>query len=372
VTPRRVGLNALFLDPGVSGGSETYLRNLVPALVSGFPDVRFEVATTRRGALSLAAECWSDTAQLLSLPCDDDQPVRRTLVEQMLLPRVARRRGWDVLHSVANRGPRRAGTALVVTVLDVIFFHHRTMGFLSTHGMRWAVRASVAGADEVIAISEAAASDIEATLGIDQARITAVPLGPGRDPVEPAAAEAIRRRLRLDEARVVVCVSAKRPHKNQRLLVEAIAELPADIYAVLVGHDEGYGAQLGAAVRALGVAERVRLLDYLPDDELDGLWAISDCACFPTLAEGFGLPVLEAMRRGVPVACSDIPVLREVAGDAARFFPPTEPRAAAAAILASLGDEAMGARGRERAAKFTWERTAAETFAVYERALAGI
>jgi glycosyltransferase involved in cell wall biosynthesis len=366
-----VGLNALFLDPGVSGGSETYLRNLVPALVAGFPDVRFEVATTRRGAPALAAEPWADAVKLLRLPCDDDEPARRTLVEQVLLPRVARRRGWDVLHSAANRGPAVSHLASVVTVLDVIFFHHRTMGFVSTRGMRWAVRAAVAGADEVIAISEGAADDIAATLGLDRDRITPIPLGPGRDPVDPVPGDAIRRRLGLDGARVVVCVSAKRPHKNQRLLIEALAELPPDVHAVLVGHDEGYGAELESAARALGVAGRVRLLDYLPDGELEGLWAISDCACFPTLAEGFGLPVLEAMRRGVPVACSDIPVLREVAGDAARFFPPSDRSAAAAAIAASLGDDATGARGRERAAEFTWERTAAETFAVYERALGG-
>ena len=363
-----VGVNALFLDPGVSGGSETYLRNLVPALLSAFPDVRFEIATTRRGAPSLAAEPWAEAVALLRLPCDDDQPARRTLVEQTLLPRVARRRGWDVLHSAANRGPAVPHVASVVTVLDVIFFHHRTMGWVSTHGMRWAVRAAVAGADEVIAISAAAADEIAATLGIDRESITAIPLGPGREPADPVPSDVIRARLGLEDARVVSCVSAKRPHKNQRLLVEALPHLPADVHAVLVGHDEGYGAELDATARALGVADRVRLLGYLPDAELEGLWAITDCACFPTLAEGFGLPVLEAMRRGVPVACSDIPVLHEVAGDSARFFAPSDPAAAAAAIAASLGDAEIAARGRERAAQFTWERTAAETFAVYERA----
>ncbi|MGH2845930.1 MAG: glycosyltransferase family 4 protein, partial [Thermoleophilaceae bacterium] len=315
--PKRVGLNALFLDPGVSGGSETYLGGLVPALVSAFPEVRFELATTRRGAAALAAEDWADAVTLLRLPCDDDEPARRTLVEQLLLPRLAGRRGWDVLHSLANRGPRRAGTASVVTVLDVIFFHHRTMGRVSTHGMRWAVRAAVAGADAVVAISEAAARDIATTLGVERTRITAIPLGPGREPSDAAPEQAIRRRLALDGARVVVCVAAKRPHKNQRLLVEALGRLPDDVHAVLVGHDEGYGDELEAAAARLGVAGRVRLLEGVGAHELEGLWGIAGCACFPTRAEGFGLPVLEAMRRGVPVACSDIPVLREVAGDAA-------------------------------------------------------
>jgi glycosyltransferase involved in cell wall biosynthesis len=366
---RRVGLNALFLDPGVSGGSETYLLGLVPELLRLAPEASFEVATSRRGAAALAKLDWANGLQITALGCDDDEPARRTVAEQLALPRLARRRGWDLVHSLSNRGPRRPGTASVVTVLDVIFFHYRTMGWVSDHGMRWAVRAAVAGADDVIAISAAAADDIAATLGVERARITPIPLGPGRDPVEPVAPEEIRRRLRLDGARVVLCVSAKRPHKNQRLIVEALPQLPAEIHAVLVGHDEGYGAELDAAARALGVAGRVRLLDYLPDAELEGLWAISDCAWFPTVAEGFGLPVLEAMRRGVPVACSDIPVLREVGGDAARYFDPRAPADAARAIAEAIGDPGAGEHGRARAAGFTWERAAAATLEVYERAL---
>jgi glycosyltransferase involved in cell wall biosynthesis len=368
--PRKVGFNALFFDPGVSGGSETYLRALVPALVEGNPAVQFELATTRRGARALSDEPWADSVALLRLPCDDDEPARRTLVEQILLPRLARRRGWDVLHSLANRGPARTAQPSVVTVLDVIFFHHRTMGLVSTHGMRWAVRGAVAGADAIIAISEAAADDIATTLGVDRARITAIPLGPGREPSAPAN-PSIRRRLGLEQARIVLCVAAKRPHKNQGLLVAALPELPPDLHAVLVGHDEGYGAELRATARNLGVADRVHLVDYLPDEQLEGLWASAGCACFPTRAEGFGLPVLEAMRRGVPVACSDIPVLREVAGDAAHYFDPSDPKAAASAIEEAMADRSAGSRGKERSAGFTWERAAARTFSVYERALGG-
>jgi glycosyltransferase involved in cell wall biosynthesis len=365
-----VGLNALFLDPNVSGGSETYLRALVPALVGSHPEVQFELATSRRGAETLAGEPWADSVALLRLPCDDDEPAQRTLVEQLVLPRLARRRGWDVLHSLANRGPVWTPPPSVVTVLDVIFFHYRTMGLVSTQGMRWAVRGAVAGADAIIAISEAAADDIATTLGIDRARITAIPLGPGREPVGPAD-RSILRRFGLERARIVMCVAAKRPHKNQGLLVGALPHLPPGVHAVLVGHDEGYGAELRTAAGRLGVAERVHLVDYLPDAELEGLWANASCACFPTRAEGFSLPVLEAMRRGIPVACADIPVLREVAGDAARYFDPSDSKAAASAMEEAMGDEAAAARGKRRSAGFTWERTAARTFAVYERALGG-
>lgn len=364
---RTVGLNALFLDPGVSGGSETYLLGLAPALIEAFPKLRVEVATTRRGARALAAQPWAAEVTLLRLPCDDDRPAARTAVEQLVLPRLARSRAWDVAHSLANRGPRRAGVASVVTVLDVIFFHHRTMGLVSTHSMRWAVRAAVAGADEVIAISESEAADIAHTLGIARERISAIPLGPGRAAREPEPLDAVRRRHALEGARVVLCVAAKRPHKNQGLLIEALPMLPPDMTLVLVGHDEGYGAELHERARSLGVGDRVRLLDHVGDARLEALWRLADCAAFPTLAEGFGLPVLEAMRRGVPVACSDIAVLREVAGATGRYFDPRDPAAAAAAITVVARED--GSAGRERAAAFSWERTARETFAVYERAL---
>ncbi len=372
MTPlRRIGLNALFLDPGVSGGSETYLRALVPAMLRARPDLTFELATTRRGAAALAAEPWSDSVRLIGLRCDDDQPARRTVMEQAALPRLARTRSWDVVHSLSNRGPRWAGAASVVTLHDVIFFQHRTMGLVSTYGMRWAVRAAVAGAAELIAGSVAAADETAEVLGIERSRITAIPHGPGRAPGEAASPDELRERLGLSAARIALCVAAKRPHKNQRLLVEALPRLPADVHVVLVGHDEGYGSEVSAAASELNVADRVHSIDYLPDAELEGLWQASDCAALPTRAEGFGLPVLEAMRRGLPVACSDLPVLRELAEGDAHFFDPDDPQAAAAAIEAALVDGTAAERGRRRAALFTWERSAEQTLEVYERASRG-
>ena len=113
---------------------------------------------------------------------------------------------------------------------------------------------------------------------------------------------------------------------------------------------------------------------WLPAEDLEGLYALADAFVFPSLAEGFGLPVLEAMARGVPVACSDRSSLPEVAGDAALLFDPEDPRAIAAALARLLGDAALAERlrgaGRARAATFTWERCAELTAAAYERTLA--
>jgi glycosyltransferase involved in cell wall biosynthesis len=161
-----------------------------------------------------------------------------------------------------------------------------------------------------------------------------------------------------------------RPHKNQELLIRALPDLPDDVTLVFAGRHEPYAEHLRELAGDLAVSGRIRLTGYLSDAELERLWALAACAAFPTRAEGFGLPVIEAMARGLPVACSDIPVLREVGGDVPHYFDPTDPSAAAAAVVAALGDGEGGRRGIERAAGFSWADAARGTMEAYERALA--
>jgi glycosyltransferase involved in cell wall biosynthesis len=122
------------------------------------------------------------------------------------------------------------------------------------------------------------------------------------------------------------------------------------------------------------VEAEVRFPGWLPRADVEGLWHACTAHVFPSFYEGFGLPVLEAMARGVPCACSDRASLPEVAGDAALLFDPADPAAIRAAIERLLGDAALRERlrsaGLARAAQFSWERCASETAAVYERALA--
>jgi glycosyltransferase involved in cell wall biosynthesis len=131
---------------------------------------------------------------------------------------------------------------------------------------------------------------------------------------------------------------------------------------------------LRAHAEALGLDGDVRFLGWTSAEDVEGLFALCDAFVFPSFYEGFGLPVLEAMARGVPVACSDRASLPEVAGGAALLFDPAEPAAIAGAIERLLGDpaeaERLRAAGRDRAAQFTWRRTAELTLASYDRALA--
>ena len=365
-----VALNALFLDPGITGGPETYIRGLVPELVRRHRATRFTLLTSRRGARALADEGWTDLLPIVALPADDDQRVRRTLVETVQLPAIARARGADVVHSLANRGPVRAGARHVVTVHDAIFFTHRTLGLISTIGMRASVRAAAQRADAIVTVSAAARDEIAEHVGVDRSKITVVHEGAGRPPaVEPSPEADVRARLGLGDRRVLLCVGALRPHKNQELLVRALVDLPDDVVLVCAGRGEGYERHVAAVAGGAGVADRLALPGYLSDADLEALWRMAAAAAFPTRVEGFGLPVLEAMQRGVRVACSDIPVLREVAGDAARFFSPDDPFAAAGAIGATLSEPYDPGPARERAESFTWQRAADETHAVYERVL---
>jgi glycosyltransferase involved in cell wall biosynthesis len=366
-----VGLNALFLGPGQSGGPETYLRGLVPALASEFPDTRFVVVTTRAGANAFRRDGWADVAEIQDLPLDEGQRARRLIVEQAWLPWRAWRQSFDVLHSLASVAPVwTPRTPSVITLHDVTFLRMPTFSRATTLAFRLTVGPAAKRADALLTGSAAARDEICSLLGLDPVGFLIVPHGPGRPPDEAADEQRVRAEHALGGRRLVLCVGAKRPHKNQELLVRAVPSLPEDVVVALVGHPETYDAELRSLAAELGVADRVRFIDFVPDPELEALWRLAACVAFPTLGEGFGLPVLEAMTRGVPVACSDIRVLREVGADVPFYFDPREPSSAATAIAAAMDGRDRVQAGRERAGAFSWENAARGTFDAYERAVA--
>jgi glycosyltransferase involved in cell wall biosynthesis len=207
-------------------------------------------------------------------------------------------------------------------------------------------------------------------------KIDVVPLGLGQAHPERALPEQeLRERLKLGSRDVALSLSAKRPHKNLIRLLDALAAIPAERRPMLVipGYKTWHEEELERHVAALGIEDDVRLLGWAPEEEIEALYAVARCFVFPSLYEGFGLPVLEAMQRGVPVACSNRTSLPEVAGDAALMFDPDKPEEIAAAIERLLTDpdeaERLRAAGYERARQFTWDETARLTAASYERAL---
>jgi len=374
-----VGLNLVYLVPGATGGTEVVARELLPALVAAAGDrVRF-TAFVNREAAAAGEGPWLELMPSVTVPVAATNRVAWVRGEQQHLPRLAARAGVDVLHSLANTGPAWGRFARVVTIHDLIHrFYPDTHGGLKARGMALLVPLAIRRSHRVISVSSSTADDLVRELGVPRAKIDVVPEAVGPHPrAAPVPAAELRERHGLGSRRIVLTVAAKRPHKNLPRLLEALALIPADRRPVLLV--PGYGtafhdSELDALVTRLGIAGDVRLLGWVSDAELEGLYAAAAVFAFPSLYEGFGLPVLEAMARGLPVACSDRGSLREVAGDAARRFDPERPAEIAAAIGAVLDDpaeaERLRAAGRAQAARFTWEATAQATLASYERTLA--
>lgn len=367
-------LNALFLDPGVSGGPETYLRGLAPALKEAAPNDRVMIVTTRRGEEALRRDGWEENGmELASLPCDEGQRLRRQWCEQFLLPRVAKAEGASIVHSLANVAPiRMAGIPHVVTVHDANFMQPATFGAITRWGMTQVVPRAARNADRLIAVSETATLEMSLAFGVPADRFTVIHNGVEVAEASGPLPQELEDRLPSDSnRRLILCVGTIRPHKNQQLLVRALPSLPADTVLVLAGHPEvGSGALLSLA-DSLGVSDRLVVAGRVEDAALGELWARASVAAIPTLAEGFGFPVVEALARGVPVACSDLPVLREVGGSHPLYFDPNDPSAATAAIRELLDCKWDAGSARAWVERFSWDGAAAKTLRVYEDAVAG-
>ena len=253
--------------------------------------------------------------------------MRRLWAERALLPRLARVERAQLVHSLANFAPLLAGTCSVLTLHDLTFMRRRTFGLSTTVGMSLFAWLSAHRVDALIAPTAAARAEILALTRVAPGRVSVVPNGCDRPAVPATPPSELRARYDLNGARVVLCVAAKRPHKNQELLLRALGGLPADVAVVLAGHPVIRPAPARAGARARARA-RVHFVDYVPDADLEGLWALADCAAMPTLAEGFGLPLVEALAHGVPIAASDLPVLHEIGGRCRAGSIPMTPRRA--------------------------------------------
>ena len=211
-------------------------------------------------------------------------------------------------------------------------------------------------------------------LGVPLDRVDVAPNGPGiaEDAVGPPPDE-IRRRFGVGGAPLLLTVAPNLPHKNVPRLAVALAQIP-DAVLVLPGYGTGRDEELEALAEREGVAERLRRPGWVDEAVLDGLYRAADCVIAPSLAEGFGLPVLEAMLRGTPVACSNATSLPEVAGDAALLFDPTDVDEIAASVRRILEDRELADRlraaGPERAGCSAGPSPRGSPSTCYRRALA--
>ncbi len=372
-----VGLNLIYLVPGDTGGMEVYARELLPELLRCAPPGTRFTAFVSREAAAAADGPWGELLPAVTVPVNARRREQWVLGEQAFLPRLAARAGVDLVHSLASTAPAWGRFRRVLTVHDLIYarFPSAHPG-LRDRGMRVLVPLAARRSTRVIAISESTRRDLVELLRLPAGRIDVVPQGLGAVRRGPAlSARDTRARFGLGERRVLLTLSAKRPHKNLLALVGALARIPAEHRPVLLlpGYPTWHEAELRARAAELGVLADVRFEGWLGEGEVEGLWRVADVFVYPSLYEGFGLPVLEAMARGVPVACADVSSLPEVAGDAALLFDPRSEPAIAQAVERLLGDpslaRALRERGLARAREFSWERTARLTLDCYARAL---
>ncbi|HEX9467132.1 MAG TPA: glycosyltransferase family 1 protein [Acidimicrobiia bacterium] len=280
----------------------------------------------------------------------------------------------DLVHAPSPAVPPTGRVPLVVTVHDAAPL---TMPDAFTRRGIWFHRRGFAAAAKrarlVIAVSEFCADEIAQHTAIARPRIRIVPNGVHREPSSEERVARVRQQLGLDDRPYLLWVGSGEPRKNVGLLVEAFARLDPAVAPhrlVLVTPDGRLPAVQG---RLDVLGDRVHLLGYVARDQLFALFAGADLFAFPSRHEGFGIPVLEAMAQSTAVVCSDIPALREVAGDAAQFVAVGDVDGWIDALTTLLSDDAaradLVARGRDRVAGYSWERCVEATVAVYREAL---
>ena len=372
-----VGLNLVYLVPGETGGMEIYARELLPRLAA-MDGVRL-TAFVNREAAAAADGPWGEVVPMQVVPVRARNRLEWVRGEQVHVPRLAARAGCDLVHSLASTAPLRGRPPGVTTIHDLNYrkvpdAHFGVRGL----GMRVLVPAAARRARRILVDAASTRDDLVTDLGVTAEKIDVVPLGVAARPQPPPdAARRARQRFGLGERPVVLSVSAKRPHKNLARLIQALAGIPRERRPLLVlpGYRTPHEDELRRLAGEVGAADDVAWPAWVSAEELEGLYAAATCLVFPSLYEGFGLPVLEAMARGVPVATSGRASLAEVADDAALLFDPEDVGAIRAAMERLLSDDAERRRladaGLRRSERFTWERTAELTFESYRRSLDG-
>lgn len=390
----KVVVNAQLLYTGSSyrgAGVSNYCRSLLTALaaeagghqLTAFVNDRDFRSPQGRTGLELRYTRWPAAA-----------PLPRIIWEQTALPAAVWNGQADLVHGLVNTLPLVTKTPGVVTVHDLSFV--RLPDRFPLHKRLYLAnlcRASVHRAKRVIAVSKQTAADLRTEFGVDSRRVEVVYNGVGEQfrPLPADEVSGFRERMRLP-ARFLLYVGTLEPRKNLPHLLRAFAGWRAgsatgrDVGLVLAGARGWHYQEIFRLVTELGLTSDesgtpseqepiVYFPGFLPEQELCLWYNAASGFVYPSLFEGFGLPVLEAMASGTPVICSDAPSLQEVAGDAALIVPAQDQAALQDAFERLFTEQGVAAdlreRGPRQAGRFSWERAAAETIDVYENAVNG-
>ena len=379
----RIAFDARYINDRYHGIGR-YAFRLLEALVEAAPQYTFLVF---RGRIQDTRFDWEALAARANVELWDGPWPLYGPQEQLHWPGLLRRSRADLYYSPYFVAPLLARCPAVVTVHDLIFDRYpRYM----PHAWSWPyykllMALSVRRARRVVAVSGTTRADLLRYYRPPADKVVVAPEG------AEAAFAPVSDRARLRQLRerygltrpVILSVGARRPHKNQARLVRAFAAVAPrlDHSLVLVGSpDERFPDEARAAVARLanghgsgnGLRDRVHLIDWVPEDDLAGLYSLAEVVVVPSLVEGFGLPALEAMANGTPVLAADATSLPEVVGDAGVLFDPYDEAALAEALHGLLADrrlqEQLAAAGQARAATFTWTGAARQLLGILDGA----
>lgn len=373
---------ATYRGAGVSNYSAELLKALGALVTRSSPSPRHPLELT---AYLHAAHFNAPGVRLVRSRLPLENPLARIAWEQTVLPMHLRRQRADLVHGLVNVLPLATRCPGVVTVHDLAFV--RTPGALPPLKRAYLTilcRASAARAAQIIAVSRQTAEDLQHYFGTPNAHITVVYNGVAARfaPRRAEDLQVFRQRSGAPE-RYLLYLGTLEPRKNLDLLLRAFARWrqTADIEnrgvkLVLAGARGWYYNEIFRNVEALGLTELVQFPGFVPTEALPEWYAAAEAFVYPSLFEGFGLPVIEAMASGTPVICSRAPGVAEIAGDAAIAFAPRDEDALAAALHLVMSQPALRSelrqRGLARAARFSWQRCAEQTVEVYLRLLANL
>lgn len=322
------------------------------------------------------------SAPYLSQHCHSSSTVKArgySLREHWEVPLAAK--DCDLLHATHYNVPLFYSGPLVVSIHDL---NHLTQEGCGGRGSVWMYawamfRIAARRARHVITVSEYSKSCIVERLKIPDSKVTVIPHGvsPGFVGIDKNEARVAALRQWSGKNPYFLCVCSLRPHKNLARLLQAASlfwqQTQINWDLVVVGDGKkSERDRLSAACQRLGIGSKVFFVQFVEEARLRNLYRGAEFVVMPSLAEGFGFPVLEAMASGTPVACSRTTSLPEVGGDAPSYFDPLSPEDIARAMEVILNEREasrMRTRGLERAATFTWERSAQEHYEVYCRVI---
>lgn len=280
----------------------------------------------------------------------------------------------DVFFNPAHEIPMFHRRAKILTTVHDVVFRHAPAAYSAANLRRqeWAIKRIVKQAQMILAVSEATKKDLMDIYHVPEERLVTTPLAPATTAGSQRSAPEVMRAYDLTPGMYVLFLSRVEAKKNPTTLIRAFIELRRrygvghPLKLVLAG-SQGFGGDEAVKIaKASNCTNDILFLGYVPDGDIPGLMENALCFAFPSLGEGFGIPVLEAMVAGLPVIASDVPAIREVAQDAALLVPPLDVAKWTVALDTLLIDqkrrEDLSAKGRERVKAFSWERTAEATW----------